>query len=587
MATSSERTTTPFTFLYYDTPKHGASHRRTVKSHISSKYRTAIRQQTKPRYALPRRSSFEDDGFRHPISTPMRRTKKTTHVMRQNEVVKLSQRPIPLLLETGFSGTRVDPFNSFPGQQTPCVTNAIDFYTHVISPLQEPLLLAFNMVNPMMTWMFPLILQHESAFHGAVALSQAYFEKSQAPTAMPSEEILFHRRKAVSVLRDELSNLKGAPNDGALMTVLALASFDVLYRKDSTANSKAVALMVALKGGLDNLEGRGLIKAFLIQIDYFWMLETGMESVFPFSKRKRQRAYPQHPFNADILSLIASLPPGFAALARQSSLRIDVLQILSRVGKFLHSQTSNCPLPIERDPIPEDQQYPDIFDACSCLHSSASTVHSLEKNICLAIILFSFNIHSQARSSSKLTAFRGSRQELTRSLPFTSRRNPEERYCLVWIWMIVIGSWQWDLDLSQDGLSKCRSFFDNFEEARSWNRIESAMHQFFWYEPLAKGWKASWQQVLGSYQRMNQWDMHLQSTDITSPPKINRSARESTPTSTSSAATMTEDGLGGFNIPERTRLASPATGGEKSEGARQATTLPPMLTLDTYVEWIY
>ncbi len=357
----------------------------------------------------------------------------------------------------------------------------------------EPLLLAVNMANPLLIWMFPLIMSHESAYHGAVALSQAYLEKRQAPSSIPSTEVIYHRRKAVSTLRKQLSELRGSPDDGALMTVLALASLDVLYREDRISNRKGLALIVALKGGLDNLGLNGLVKAFLVQFDYFWMLETGAETLFPFNKRKGHRAYPQRPFEYDVLSLIASLPPGFAAVARQGVLGIDVLRILSRVSAFLKSKTDNCHSPPGWESLVHDnQEYPDLFDVCASLQSSPYTEHSLEKNLILAVIMFSFDMHNPSGSMSKVAAYRGSRQELTRSIPFILPRSPEQRSCLIWIWMIVLRSWSLELSLPSQVASLSEAFFGDSSEAHSWALVEQAMSRFFWYPPLAEGFRRSW-----------------------------------------------------------------------------------------------
>lgn len=59
MAATTDDMAHTFTFLNYNTPEQSASHRRAVKSHISSKYRTAIRQHAEPRYALPQRLAFK------------------------------------------------------------------------------------------------------------------------------------------------------------------------------------------------------------------------------------------------------------------------------------------------------------------------------------------------------------------------------------------------------------------------------------------------------------------------------------------------------------------------------------------------
>ncbi|KIW38266.1 uncharacterized protein PV06_09247 [Exophiala oligosperma] len=604
MANSNDNAANSFTFVdYQNTPNHSASHRRAVKSHISSKYRTSVRQQKQPRYALPQRSPLAaneaagrgSEGSE--VSSVDRRRLKRSQTQSPATPQTLSFLQTPSPLEMNFNGIRTDPFDVLPGQRTPCVRTALDYYTQVLSPLHEPLLMAMNTVNPMMTWVYPLILNHESAFHGAVALSQAYLEKRQNPIMPFSREVDFHRRKAIAVLSEHLSKQDKRPDerpdDATLMTVLALAALDVLDGSDNIAHRKGLALVVARKGGLDKLGCRGLVKAYLIQFDYFWMLETGAQSIFPLAKRKQNRIYPQHPFDSDMLELIGTLPDGFKSLAYQGTLGVDVVEILSRVNRFALAKENNLHLPLINDPIPDGQDYQDIFDTCSCLHASASTVHSLEKNICLAIILFCFDIHSPAGISAKITPYRGARQELTRSLRFTPCRNAAERACLIWIWMIVIASWKLDHDLSHESLWLCQTFFEKFPEARSWSAISHAMQQFLWYEPLKQAWRTSWREALSDHQQMQQNPRFMETgEEIQRSPLSSsgtkHSTRESTPASASSGG-FGEDWARPRSLPTRTRGTSQAT--DHNNAAEDGTPgpprtnvpLPPMFTLETYL----
>ncbi|KAL6243300.1 hypothetical protein RBB50_009852 [Rhinocladiella similis] len=599
MANSNDNAANSFTFVdYQNTPKHSASHRRAVKSHISSKYRTSVRQQNQPRYALPQRSpsgANEAAGEGREASeavSVVRRRPRRSHTQSPATPQTLTFSQIPSPLEMNFNGIRTDPFDALPGTRTPCVTTALDYYTQVLSPLHEPLLMAMNTVNPMMTWVFPLLLKHESAFHGAVALSQAYLEKRQNPILPFSQEVDFHRRRAGAVLRDHLLNHEGPPDDATLMTVLALAALDVLDGSDNIAHRKGLALVVAKKGGLEKLGCRGLVKAYLIQFDYFWMLETGAKSIFPLAKRKKNRIYPQHPFDSDMLALIGTLPDGFRALAYQGTLGVDVVGILSRVNRFARAKANNLHLPLINDPIPDGQDYQDIFDTCSCLHASASTEHSLEKNICLAIILFCFDIHSPAGISAKITPYRGARQELTRSLQFTPYNNTAEKACLVWIWMIVIASWKLDHDLSHESLWLCQTFFEKFPEAKSWTTMSHAMQQFLWYEPLKQAWRTSWRDALSDHQRMQQNPRLMEAgEEIQRSPLSSsgtkHSTRESTPASASSGG-FGEDWPRPRSLPTRTRQTSQATDHNAAEDGtpgppRTNVPLPPMFTLDTYL----
>lgn len=597
MARSDEESAQNFTFLNYHTPKHNASHRRVVKSHISSKYRTAIRQQAEPRYALPQRPagdvSFTSTGPDDTTSLLPKRAKQVYHHHHHHHHSDntLVHRPVYLKptispLTISFSGLRTDPFDSLPAQRTPCVTSALDYYVQVLSPLHEPLLTALNLVNPMMTLLFPLIISHPGAYHAAVALSQAYFEKRSAPTADLSSEVHFHRRRALAVLNESLDALDGAPDDGMLLTVLALASLDVLLQRDLVTNRKGLALIVALKGGLDRLGSRGLLKSYLIQFDYFWMLETGDKSIFPLSKRLRSRVYPRQPFSPEINALIDGLPPGFAAIALEGGFGVDVLRLLSRVNTYLCSKKATLSPHQEKNITSDDGDYPDIFDACACLQSSSSTENSLEKNTCLAIIVFCFLVHSPDPVTTKLTAFRGPINELTRSLPLTKVHTAEERSCLLWIWTVALGSCNWNPEFEVKVASLNQSIFETFEEATEWRSVEAIMRHFFWYEPLLHVWKFAWQKALDSFrEQQQQHHQRRRETQCTNPQsEIDPGSRSPT----RQVSVGTGNAKGGVHPETDTALLVPRSAsmnGVHTNGSG-ATGLPPMLTLDTYVEHI-
>lgn len=572
MATIPDHTPHAFTFLNYHTPRHNASHRRVVKSHISSKYRTAVRQQAQPRYALPQRATPESlptkAGKEQPVSPSLKRRISSPPEHQAEAMRAIQQQPVIASTLSLVSGAlRTDRFDSLPGRRTPCVSAALDYYVNVISPLQEPLQLTVKMTSPLMSWGFPLIVSRESAYHGAVALCQAYLEKNSSPNSRPSAEVDFHRQKAVASLRDQINRLDGPPDNGMLITVLALASLDVVYQEDTVTNRKGVALLVALRGGLDNLGSRGLIKAYLIAFDYFWMLETGEKTIFPLSKRRQHREYPPTPFDTETLSLVSTLPRGFALVARQGSLGLDVLRILSRVSNP-HSAASN----------PDGEDHPDIFDTCSCLHTSSSTEHGLEKNICLAVILFSFNKHSPSSNSAKITAYRGSRKELTRSLPYMQHRNMQERHCLIWVWVILLGSWNLDLDFNRHTGELSQSLFENIEETRRWEDVEMVMRQFFWHDTLTPRWRASWTEALGHFQArsMSRWQSLWYHNPSGDQPHSSRQSPSNLKTS--------EQEQGFESMPWSNGSTTGSIPKDIEKQAQTTIVLPPMLTLDTLFE---
>ena len=544
-----------FTFLNYSNPDHNAHHRRAVKSHISSKYRTSVRKQTQTRYALPLKNGQAEAEFEKPRPQQDGPSSPRTAIVPP----RLGSARTPSPLEASFSGMRVNPFTSLPGEITPCVARALDYYVQGISALLEPLLVALDMPNPLMVWVYPLILSHESLYHGVVALSQACLENALRPMVNASAEVIFHRGKAVSLLRDQLSHLKGPPDDGILATVIILAGLDLLFRDDRVANRRGLALVVAMKGGLDRLGSDGLIKAFLIQFDYFWALEMKTESVFPATRCRSQRTYPQHPFDKHVLSLLTSMPPGFVALAHRCTLGVDVLGILSRVSLFLGTKADNQSGDKNhmRPFLGSGKTNSTFFEICASLQSSASTEHDLEKNLILAIILLAFDKYNPRGTHIKISAYRGSRKELTRSIPLTPTRNSDERACLMWLWMIVLRSCS--EDSAPETASLGHDFFSRFAEARSWDYVEAVMRRFFWHEPLADSFKHSWLSAFDTFRIES-------ACSCVSPVNGSMNVRQS-----QAQLTM--------------RSGAPShISGDGAVKQESTSTLPPMLTLETYLE---
>lgn len=198
------------------------------------------------------------------------------------------------------------------------------------------------------------------------------------------------------------------------------------------------------------------------------------------------REYPSHPFPSSIATEIAHFPLGFRELALQSSLGLDVLHIISRVSRYMASKNQTSEITAVVRTVPEGTA-PDIFDTCAILQTSVESGHIVERNICLAIVLFAYNVYSKIRDST--TIYRGSRQALARTLPDMDYASNIERECLMWIYMVTIESWRNGHTLEPQGRELLRNMQTRFPEARSWSTLDPVLQKFFWYGPLASQWK--------------------------------------------------------------------------------------------------
>ena len=212
--------------------------------------------------------------------------------------------------------------------------------------------------------------------------------------------------------------------------------------------------------------------------------------MFPRDKKTNTRPYPRHPFAPEFAATLSKFPPGFRELTLQCAIGMDLINIIDRVADYMNAKIDPSRATSRRHTGKEVA--PDIFDTCTILGASSSQGHMIERNICLAIILFAYSVYSTTRDST--TVFRGARQALTRTLPSTHYSTHTERCCLIWIYMIAIEAWHGDVRGSTEAESLFNQLFDRFHESLSWPRVEASLNQFFWYEPLAKRWKMCWEE---------------------------------------------------------------------------------------------
>ena len=229
----------------------------------------------------------------------------------------------------------------------------------------------------------------------------------------------------------------------------------------------------------------------MTRVEYFRLLETDSGVIFPRDSRKIARPYLSNPVRPTMLATISKFPQGFQEMALQAIIGLDIVHIIDRICDYMSSKIdpSKISSQVHSD---ADKDIPDIFDTCTVLQTSSGNGHLIERNICLAVILFAYNIYSMVRDST--TVYRGARQALTTTLPSTHYSNQIERECLIWIYMTTIESWRNGEGLATKGKELMQLMLSRFAEAASWPTLDFVLRRFFWFEPLARQWYKCWEE---------------------------------------------------------------------------------------------
>lgn len=321
--------------------------------------------------------------------------------------------------------------------------SVIDYYKQVISPVNYPIYKIFDITNVYSSY-FMLLLQDEDYRPAGFAMVGAVMQQVLNPGSKPSEDVRSNRMTAISRLQKKYNHSLTSGNhvadDMTIITVLALASLARLLGdlNGYETHRKSMRSMVSSRGGLDALGHNGLVKCTLLQWDSFWVFETQGTPLFS-DRPPHIPVYPAFPLSPDIRELFVKIPVGFQSLVMKGKISVELIEILSRAADATESGFDGIIPGSLRDS--EYRKYHDFVEACPFLASDATRV-ALEKDICLAVLLYCSNAFTRIRSSTALYA--SCRMQLTRSLQqndYSSLSQPE-RECLFWVCIVCIDSWR-------------------------------------------------------------------------------------------------------------------------------------------------
>ncbi|KIX01954.1 uncharacterized protein Z518_07893 [Rhinocladiella mackenziei CBS 650.93] len=405
---------------------------------------------------------------------------------------------------------RLDPLYWLPYEKDQSTYEAVDYFTNIVVPAQEPIYEILNVTSSYISFSFACLTNGESSYHAATADMLVTSEQLRNPGCKPSLSVLFHQARAIEWLRREISNLK-QPTNAVLGTILFLIVLDITTGGSSYVNlhGDILARLVALRGGLDALGHEGFDKAAFMQFDYIWSLAKGSSLLAP--PTQYAPIFPSHPFSQWLVETITLLPTGFQNLVRQCLLPFDTIELLSRVGDAgRRSKGSSIYVPLEPDKNPfhsQRRKYNSFSDAVPCLLAPEEVVPPLLKNLSLALILWCNKAYYDNRASSMISV--GSRRVLTTRLlelppPATASKprlseatSSDEKDCTVWVWLMALDSWRLDDGHSlhyvgRELLAQLKQQFPR--ETADLDVLDSILVKFFWTDDLRAGVRTYWDQ---------------------------------------------------------------------------------------------
>ncbi|KAK5098549.1 hypothetical protein LTR70_002762 [Exophiala xenobiotica] len=325
-----------------------------------------------------------------------------------------------------IGGTRTDPFGYVPS--THYGRAVVDYFWQVISPVNQPIYAIFNVTNIFTSYWMEL-MRHEDYMPAGLAMVGAMMEKMSRSDSRPSREVRANQASAVARLqkkyKDSMDAGRNGMDDIAIITVLALAS---------------LARFLGDMGAYETHRLNMREMCVLQQYDSFWVFETEGTPLFSATRPEHIPVYPAFPLSEDLRDIFIKLPAGFQMLVMKGKISVELFDVLGRAVDASNSGVSVlAPGNMNHTKM---RKYNDFVEALPCLSTPDSAKTTIEKDICLATLLYCFHSFTAARSSVSLYA--ASRTELTHLLLRTNEHaySLPEQECLYWICAVCVDSWR-------------------------------------------------------------------------------------------------------------------------------------------------
>lgn len=354
------------------------------------------------------------------------------------------------------------------------------------------------------------MLRFRDLFHALCAMFAAACATLHDSDTGIMKTVLYHRLKAIRILRARLIQANASADDGALLTIIMLSVVDKHSRDEDAfqIHQQQVEIMIRVRGGISALDSQYGVRAFLRQGRALSVPElnnfTEDDSVpnnAPTSGIAKQPPYIPSP---DIMALI---PTGFHPLivVQPALLSLDTTRCVMRIAA-----TQSCSLQVPNgtytnstllraaSQIPADdaeQSGPSAFesysDACPALNSPTASL--FEKLLCFALVRCVVNRVSLYRTW--MCPYEEIALTLTNKLPRTPvpaldtattkpSSSAAQREALLWIWLTTIDAWSIGLPgarMRPQGRDLLKQLYERFTETHSWSGSDWQLWSKRWF----------------------------------------------------------------------------------------------------------
>ena len=343
----------------------------------------------------------------------------------------------------------------------------------------------FN-VAPIYTWDFTPDIAHSSVFYAASCVVQSLYDIAlPSYDGNPSREVLIHKGRALTSLREELLACGNLISDHLLMAVLYLCMFELQYgtAKDRKIHQNTLLQLIKLRGGLHRVGEHA--RAIISNYYFFSSVATGSNLIgtvsgvrFPSSADRRM----MHGYKP----LFQNLPGGFRVFVRAGNLSSSTLEALLRINReHCRRHSASC---YEDRTILDFRnnrlEYSDWWEALpSTLLPDVDGEVAFEKLLCMGLILFVCYFFSPDRtSSSTLKLLRGSLTKLlTENVSF---QDADQDNCAAWVWAVTIVTHIGKKGLNADAAALRTLMLKRYPELRAPKQAREALERFFYEEEL-------------------------------------------------------------------------------------------------------
>jgi len=259
--------------------------------------------------------------------------------------------------------------------------------------------------------------------------------------------------------------------------------------------------MVKSRGGLQNTGFRGFVKALTLQFAppnciplqlCFNQLPRAatvraVDTTDPFFHDTRgflPEPPPSSRPDTKLATALKRLPLGFQSLILQAPLSTNTVQLLFRIAdartKQFQPQEYNHQESAHHTGSWQVARYSDFWECCPSISRAGP---DLEKYLCLSLLLYTANEFAPDRTCHKgMALYSGPRALLAAEIGLLSRMQLTlwQKHCWMWIWWVVIDSWNEADKLTETGMLLMTEFRATFPEVEWGSELQEILGSFFW-----------------------------------------------------------------------------------------------------------